>query len=273
MNNSELAIPPSFDLTGRVCIVTGAGSATGIGFTSAALLGRMGATVLVASTSDRIKDRVSELGRLGVVAAGYIGDLTEPASAEGLICEAVTRWNRLDVLINNAGMVAVSGAGVSEFGSTDEMSLDAWHAALRRNLDTAFLVTKAALPVMCSGGWGRVVMMSSFIGPVLGMYSDVAYSTAKAGLLGFTRSVALDVAASGVTVNAVAPGWIATGSQLESDAAEGKASPVGRNGTPEEVASAIIWLASPGASYVTGECIVIDGGTSISARRATCSSG
>ena len=120
---------------------------------------------------------------------------------------------------------------------------------------------------MRSSGWGRIITVSSLTGPVMASRADVSYAAAKAGLVGFTRAVAVDEATAGITANAVAPGWIATGSQLPAEALEGAHVPIGRSGTADEVASAIVWLATPGASYVTGQLVVVDGGNSVSEQR------
>jgi 3-oxoacyl-[acyl-carrier protein] reductase len=129
-----------------------------------------------------------------------------------------------------------------------------------------FLVTKAALPPMTGRGWGRI-NVASVTGPVMAMRADAAYAAAKAGMVGLTRATAIDAAGHAITVNAVAPGWIATGSQTPEEQNEGLATPMGRSASPSEVAAAIAWLASPGASYVTGQCLVIDGGNSIAEQR------
>ena len=116
-------------------------------------------------------------------------------------------------------------------------------------------------------GWGRVVMVTSVTGAVMAMRGEAAYAAAKAGMVGLARSVALDHAADGITVNAVAPGWIATGSQTDDEVEQGRRTPVGRSATPDEVAAAIAFLCTPGSSYVTGQCLVVDGGNSIAEER------
>lgn len=262
-----MQLPVTYDLTGRVAVVTGAGSANGIGFTAACLLGQLGATVMLAATSQRVHDRVEELRDRGIGADATVGDLTDEAAAAELVQGAVDRWQRLDIVVNNAGMVSTSDPDYHE-GSAEDLALESWRASMQRNLDTAFLVSRAALPHLRANGWGRVVMVSSVTGPLMAMRGDVAYAAAKAGMVGLARALALDVAAAGITVNAVAPGWIETSSQLGSEKREGLSTPIGRSATPAEVASAIGWLASPGASYITGQCLVIDGGNSIAEERA-----
>jgi 3-oxoacyl-[acyl-carrier protein] reductase len=143
------------------------------------------------------------------------------------------------------------------------MAAEDWHQSLERNLTTCFLVTKAVLPMMRAQKYGRIVNIASTSGPVTAFVGDAAYHAAKAGMLGFTRATAIEAAADGITVNAIAPGWIATGSQLESEAEAGRLTPLKRSGTPEEVAHAVWFLSTPAASYITGQLLVVDGGNSI----------
>ncbi len=256
--------PAAFDLSGRVALVTGCGSPTGIGFATARLLAELGATVALSSTTDRIEQRVDELTSAGASASGYVADLTDEEQAARLVTEACERHGRLDIVVNNAGMVSVDSG--TESGSLMGMSLSTWRAGLQRNLDTAFLVSRAAIPRF--SGWGRIVSVTSVTGPVMSMRDEPAYAAAKAGMVGLMRAIAVDFAASGVTANAVAPGWIATGSQTLHEHEQGLRTPVGRSATPDEVAAAIAWLCTPGAGYVTGQCLVVDGGNSVAEERA-----
>ncbi len=265
-----MAIPEAFDLSGRVAIVTGAGSPDGIGFAACRLLGGLGAAIALGATTDRAHDRAAELRAGGIEAVGVPGDLTTERDAAALVHAALERWQRADIVVNNAGMVSVSDPD-SRSAAVPDTSYAAWRACLARNLDTAFLVSRAALEPMMQRRWGRIVMVASVTGPVMAIRQDAGYATAKAAMTGLTRAMAVDTASSGITVNAVAPGWIATGSQTGDERRQGTATPAGRSGSPEEVASAIAWLCTPGASYVTGQVLVIDGGNSIAEQRGLAS--
>ncbi len=254
------------DLSGRVAVVTGAGSPTGIGYAVCQRLGELGASVALTATSERVHERAAELDRAGVPAMGLVADLTDPAAPGELVAAVEARWGRLDVLVNNAGMVAVTDDSAAS-GGIEDTSYAEWQHSLRRNLDTAFLMTQAAVPVMRRGGWGRIVMVSSVTGAVMAMRGEAAYAGAKAGMVGLTRSLAVDLARSGITANAVAPGWIATGSQTDAERAEGEVTPVGRSGSADEVAWPVAWLCTPGAAYVTGQCLVVDGGNAVAEER------
>ncbi len=256
----------AFDLTGQVALVTGAGSDTGIGFASARLLGQAGARVMVTSTTARIQERVGELQHAGVEAFGVPADLTDSSQATMIVESALQRFGRLDVVVNNAGMTSVADP-TEGHNDAATMSDDAWRSGISRNLDTAFYVTRAALQPMLAASYGRVVNVASITGPVMAMVGNTDYGAAKAGMVGMTRSLAVEVARSGITVNAVCPGWIATASQTSDEYQQGLRTPLGRSATPDEIASAVLWLATPGAAYVTGQAIVVDGGNSIAEER------
>ncbi len=255
---------PDFDLGGRVALVTGVGGERGIGFATARLLGALGCSLVVSGGSERVHTRAAQLppGTLSVA-----GDLTVPATSQALVRAAVEGFGGLDVAVNCAGMTSVARPETGA-GRVEDLPLETWRSSLARNLDSAYLFAAAALPVLQARGWGRLVMVSSLTGPVAAMRGEVAYCAAKAGVVGLVRGLALDAAASGVTVNAVAPGWIATGSQTGHEHAQGLRTPLGRSGTPEEVAGLIGFLCAPASSYVTGQCLVVDGGNSIDEERA-----
>ena len=249
-----------FSLKGKSALVTGAGDASGIGFAAAKALKELGAEVFITSTSDRIYKRAQELGVKGLIA-----DLTNESDVQAL----ESQISSLDILVNNAGMTSVtSPASPNEATDISQVSLEAFQKGMSRNLETAFLATKFFLPKIRKSQSGRIIMISSLTGHVMAMKNQPVYATAKAALIGLTKSIALDEAKYGITCNAILPGWIATDSISESEKSQGLSVPMGRGGRADEIASAIAWLSTPGASYITGQTIIIDGGNSIKEERA-----
>ena len=244
---------------GRVALVTGAGAADGIGFATARLLRSAGAKVAITATTDRIFERLHELGHDHCFAA--MADLTDSAQVTTLIDAVTKALGPVDILVNNAGMAQ---SGVSSKRATLAQTTDeAWAFQIGISLTSAFMVTRAVLPGMIARNYGRVVHMSSVTGPLVGIDGSGPYAAAKSGLLGMARVMAIENGGHGITVNCIGPGWIETGSSSPNEVTAGRYTPVGRPGRPDEIGHVAVFLASEEASYLTGQLIVVDGGNTL----------
>ena len=245
-------------ILGRVALVTGAGSAEGIGFATAKALAAAGARVALTSTTERIFERLKSLGDGH---AAFTADLTITKNVDDLVKAVMTKFARIDIVVNNAGMVQ---QGI-DFKSSriEEMTDDDWKRHLALNATTAFNVTRAVLPIMQKQQYGRIVNVASVTGPLVTNPNAAGYSSAKAAMTGLTRVTAIENASRNITCNAVLPGWIATASSSAEEILAGKATPTARPGRPDEVAAACLFLASEEASYINGAMLVVDGANSI----------
>jgi 3-oxoacyl-[acyl-carrier protein] reductase len=240
-------------MAGRVAVVTGA--SRGIGRAIALGLAAKGAEVVAAARGDHAQVVAEEIRAAGGKAEAVAVDVTDAAAVESAVSATLARAGRIDVLVNNAGI------------TRDQLMLrmkrEDWDAVLATNLTAAFVCTQAVLKPMVKQRGGRIVNITSVVGQA-GNAGQANYAASKAGLIGFTKSLALEVASRGITVNAVAPGLIDTDmTKALSDAAHGdwaERIPLKRLGTPEDVAHAVVFLASDEAAYITGHVLAVNGG-------------
>ena len=246
---------PEGALAGRVALVTGA--ARGIGAATALALAEVGADIVIADVTapEAAAEVVAAAEAQGVRVVTLQANIADPAAAAGVVNQAIDRLGRLDVVVNNAG--------ITRDNLAVRMSVEEWDLVISVDLSAAFHVSKAALRPMLRQRWGRIINVSSVAG-VMGNAGQANYSAAKAGLIGLTKTLCREVGSRGITVNAVAPGFISTSmtaalpEQVLSAAIA--AVPLGRAGTPQDVAAAIRFLALPEAGYITGHVLHVDGG-------------
>ena len=247
------------DFTNQVVLVTGAGSPKGIGRTIAQTFGKQGAKVVICDINQAGCDaNVEEMKKMGIEAAGYAANLTDPDAVKELVNKIVEKYGRIDVLVNNAG--------ISQKVTVADMTLDDIKRIFSVNMFGLFLITQAVCEVMKKQKYGRIVHLSSVSGKRGGgVFGGAHYSASKAAVLGFSKNLAREVSQYGITTNCVCPGLINTEiwKSMPKDQADAVIAgiPMGRPGETQEVANAIVFLASKEASYITGEEIDINGGS------------
>jgi 3-oxoacyl-[acyl-carrier protein] reductase len=242
------------DLQGRIALVTGASQ--GIGRACALELARAGATVALAARNEaKLAEVATEIAAAGGQAAAFALDVSSEVSIKAGAKAVIEMFGKVEILVNNAG--------ITRDGLMLRMKRHDWDDVLGTNLTGAFLLTQALLSPMLKNRWGRIINISSVVGRT-GQAGQVNYAASKAGLIGLTRSMAREVASRGITVNAVAPGYIETPMTAVLDEKQRAAMmatiPLGRAGTDREIAQAVAFLASDAAGYITGHVLDVNGG-------------
>ena len=242
-------------LTGRVAIVTG--SARNIGRATALSLAREGAAIMVHARTDAVgvAETRALLEQQGARVATHLADLASEAGAQSLVAATVAALGRLDIVVNNAA--------IRRNTPFLELTLQEWHEVLANSLDCAFLTSRHGIPHMLPGRWGRIVNLTG-ITAHRGTPGRAHVGAAKAGMIGMTRSLAMEFAAAGITANCVSPGAIDTVRGQAAGARPGdpraSSSPLGRDGTPEEIAHIVTMLCRPEGAFTTGQVIQVNGG-------------
>jgi 3-oxoacyl-[acyl-carrier protein] reductase len=240
------------NLSEKVAIVTG--SARGIGREIALRLAEAGATVVVSDVADA-EPVAGEIRKMGQKSLAVAADVTSTSDVAGLVEKVTAEYGRIDILVNNAG--------IARDQLLMRMSDEDWEAVLNVNLKSVFLCTRAVLRQMVKQRWGRIISISSIVG-IVGNPGQANYSSSKAGVIGFTKTIAREVGSRGITVNAIAPGFIVSRmTEQLSEEQKGemlKRIPLGFLGTPRDVAEAVAFLASEEARYITGQVLGVDGG-------------
>jgi 3-oxoacyl-[acyl-carrier protein] reductase len=239
---------------GRIALVTGASQ--GIGRACALELASAGATVALAARNEgKLAEAVKEIEAAGGQAAAFALDIASEESIKSAAKEVLARFGKVEILVNNAG--------ITRDGLMLRMKRADWDQILTTNLTGAFLLTQSVLSPMLKNRWGRIIQISSVVGRT-GQAGQVNYAASKAGLIGMTRAMAREVASRGITVNAVAPGYIETPMTAalndEQRTAMMAQIPLGRPGTDRDVAQAVVFLASDAAAYITGHVLDVNGG-------------
>jgi len=246
-----------FNLDGKVAIVTGA--AQGIGKEIALLLARSGARTVIIDVSDKIFDVMKEIEAFGQDSLAIKCDVSNGEEVKNAVKEVIGRFGRIDILVNNAG--------IYPFKQFTEMTERDWDKVLNVNLKGVFHFTRFVLPKMMEQRKGKIINIASVAGSVVGFPNLAHYSASKAGIVGFTKALALEVAQYNINVNAISPGPILTpGTKAlgkETYEQIRKSIPLGRWGKPEDVANLVLFLASDESGFITGQNIVIDGGYTI----------